>query len=143
MPVRRDRRKMSNKSHAPSRCWFFRHRVAASQEHIAATAIVASWGGAWPLSVSNAFAQEPECSLAASLDWREITTDVCHRASEPAPLKYFVAFACQTFKMMVWPASNERRRPDRARTILDARTAPGIGDVRTFDTFKQQWELFL
>jgi hypothetical protein len=41
------------------------------------------------------------------------------------------------FKFLVWPASNERGKPDIARKITD-KAGP-----RTFETFKGDWETFL
>ena len=65
-----------------------------------------------------------------------LLSDVCGTTSTTGPTDFY-GLSWQLFKYLVWPASNERGKPDIARKITD-KTGP-----RTFETFKGDWETFL
>ncbi len=83
----------------------------------------------------------PECSLKADMvspPSPQPPADVCNGPSvPPPPLDYFNALAWQTFKLLVWPASQTMRgEPDTGASITD------MNGLRTFETFKANWEVF-
>jgi hypothetical protein len=78
----------------------------------------------------------PLCSvpLTASLDFQRPPDDAgCPRSS----LETFSYLAWQTFKFLVWPASDDMRgKANKSRTLAEM-TGP-----RVFETYKSDWEIF-
>jgi hypothetical protein len=94
-----------------------------------------------PASLDAAPQAAADCPLKPSLEPQDMPPDVCGGSAAPTtdptdPLKYFDALAWQTFKMLVWPASQTRGEPDKDRSITD------MDGSRTFETFKAEWEVF-
>lgn len=75
-------------------------------------------------------------SPSPSLEAQQIPADVCSPPpGTPPQLPAFGTLAWQTFKMLVWPASQDQRGvPNTAVTLTDM-TGP-----RVFETYKADWE---
>jgi hypothetical protein len=78
---------------------------------------------------------------STDISWNEppaaLPDDVCDTTSTTDATASFFSLSWQLFKYLVWPASNERGKPDVTRKITD-KAGP-----RTFETFKADWETFL
>lgn len=77
---------------------------------------------------------------AQTISWSDppatLPHDVCGTTVTTEAAASFFALSWQLFKYLVWPASNERGKPDLTRKITDE-------GPRTFETFKGDWETFL
>jgi hypothetical protein len=91
----------------------------------------------WMAASNEAMAQAPP-SCTHDFSWsdppaRKPPDDICGLGNDPTD---FHALSWQIFKFLVWPASQERGIPDRAKTISDK-------GPTTFESLKADWEIFL
>jgi hypothetical protein len=86
-------------------------------------------------------AQAQAVGACAPISWSDpparLPSDVCGPTAATDATTAFAALSWQLFKYLVWPAWNERGKPDLTRKITD-KAGP-----RTFETFKGDWETFL
>jgi hypothetical protein len=86
-------------------------------------------------------AQAQAVGACAPISWSDppatLPSDVCGPTAATDATTAFAALSWQLFKYLVWPAWNERGKPDLTMKITD-KAAP-----RTFETFKGDWETFL
>jgi hypothetical protein len=91
--------------------------------------------------VASIPAQAQAVGVCAPISWSDppamLPDDVCGTTAATDATTAFASLSWQFFKYLVWPASNERGKPDVAKKITDSTGA------RTFETFKGDWETFL
>jgi hypothetical protein len=94
---------------------------------------------AW-IVVSTAATAQDRLACVQGVSWTDPPlaappVDVCGTSSNTDATSFYT-LSWELFKFLVWPASNERGKPDTTKKITDA-------GPRTFETLKTDWETFL
>jgi hypothetical protein len=123
--------------------WTRRRRTAptpASVRLYAALALCVVTIATEPI-VGSTPAQAEAAGVCAPISWSDppatLPGDVCGTTAATNATAAFAALSWELFKYLVWPAWNERGKPDLTRKITDEK------GPRTFETFKADWETFL